>query len=93
MVSIYIREIERKDFNKEILVIYLIQILFFDWILNIVVEKLEIFLRFYLGVWKNGDVFLKIENKGELKWKRIFFIFLGCKVCVQNSLFLFLIKS
>lgn len=93
MVSTYTREIERKDPNKEISVIYLIQTLSLDWILNIVVEKSEILPRFYLGAWKNGDAFPKIENKGELKWKRISLISSGCKVCAQNSPSSPLIKS
>lgn len=51
------------------LVIYLIQTLSTDWILNIIVEKEEILPKFCLGDCKNGGPFTKIEMGGESKWK------------------------
>lgn len=59
-ISTYTREIERKHPNKEMLVIYLIQTLSTDWILNIVIEKSEILPRFHLSDCKNGGFFIKI---------------------------------
>lgn len=69
IISAYTREIETRDPNKEMVVIYLIHTLSTDWLLNIVVEKLEMLRMVFLGDWESGDAFTKLEKETELKWK------------------------